>query len=132
VLRQPALQRSFLEKIFEGLPRVLRARRLRGGGFLLHSYPHGVERTVVAFVLARNSLRDGLAAFETAGRIKVRALAAGMNRRPALGALAGGFNSCGQKRATLSTAGNVMGARHLYRTRAESIFFRGTFPTFRG
>jgi hypothetical protein len=101
-------------------------RRLGGRGFLLHSHSQGIKRTVVAFVLAGNTLRNGLAAFEAAGGVEVCALAARVERNAALGTLACGLNSSRQKRATLGAAGNRVCARHLHRTRAEKyLSWRG-------
>jgi hypothetical protein len=49
-----------------------------------------------------------------------------------LGALGGRLNSRRQKGTALSTPGNCVSARHLYRTRAKSILLRGTLPTLCG
>src|SRR5262249_39074186 len=68
---------SLLKQILKGLPGILRPRRCRSRGFLLHHDPHGVERALVRRVLACNALGDRLHAFEPAGGVEVGTLLAG-------------------------------------------------------
>jgi len=70
--------RLFLEQIFKGLASIDGASRARSRSLFLYAHAHGVESTLVALILAGDSLRDRLAAFETAGSIEVRTLAAGV------------------------------------------------------
>ena len=95
---------SFLEEVLESLAGIHRPRGLRGRCFLFNPYPHRKKCAVVAFVLARNSFRNGLAAFETAGGVKVRALTARVQGGGAFGALTGRFYSGCEKRATLGAS----------------------------
>jgi len=111
----------FLEEILECFARVLRPG---GGGsrsLFLHSHPHGIERTLIAFVLPRDPLRDGLAAFEPAGSIEICALAAGVQFEAALRATSGWLGSSWQQSSALGAARDGVRSRHVHRTRAKRI-----------
>src|SRR5208337_741913 len=117
-----------LEKILECRSRIHRPRGTGCGGFLFDSNPHGIKRTLIALVLARDPLGDGLRAFEAARSIEIRTLAAGVKFETALRTLPDRFRHGRQKGAALRASGNCMRARHLHYARAEGFFLDRLFP----
>ena len=110
-----------LKKILEGFARIFGPSGARGRGLFLHSHAHGIERTLIALVLAGDALRDGLTTFEAAGGIEIGALPAGVQLEAAFWAVAGWLGSGGQQGSALSAPRNCVRSRHVYRTRAEGI-----------
>ena len=76
---------KFLEEILKCGPRILHAGA-RSGSLLLNHDAHRVEGALICLIFARDPLRNGLHAFETVGRIKVRALLARVQFEATLGA----------------------------------------------
>ena len=73
-----------LEEILEGGAGIHGPGGSWRGGFLFYADSHGKECAWIALVLARDSLGDGLGAFEAAGSIEICALAAGVEFEAAL------------------------------------------------
>src|ERR1700730_10684898 len=80
-------ERLFLEQIFEGLSGVCGARRCRSGSLFFDSNAYRIVRAGVELVLAGNPLRYFLRALEACCGIKICALLAGVQFKPALRAL---------------------------------------------
>jgi len=81
---------------------------------------------LIAFVLACDPLRNGLAAFKAARRVEVGTLPAGMEFEVALRTLCRGFHPGWQQRATLCTAGDRARARHLQSAWPKSFLLDGS------
>jgi hypothetical protein len=114
--------RLFLEQIFKGLAGVQGTRRCRRRGLFFYAHADGIKRALIDLVFAGNSCGDGLSAFKAGGGIEVRALLAGMKFETALGTLSDWIRKRIQQRAALSTACDVVRARHLQRARPEGFF----------
>ena len=121
-----------LEQIFEGLAGVARARgrrcdgacslRVRSGrGVFLDGHAELVERAVVAGVLGRDALANGLRALELRAGIEEAALLAAMQFELALGTLAVGVETRGQDGAAIGAARSSDGSDHAGSARAELI-----------
>lgn len=82
---------------------------------------------MIALVLARDSLGDGLGAFEAAGSIEIRTLAAGVEFEAALGTLPNRFGDRSQQSAALRAAGNGVGSGHLQSARSEGFLLDRLF-----
>src|SRR5580698_8861631 len=80
-----------LEEILEGGARVHGAGGSWRGGFLFYADSHGKKSALIALVFARDSLGDGLGAFEAAGSIEVSALTAGVEFEAAFRTLPDGL-----------------------------------------
>ena len=111
-----------LEEILEGGARVHWLGGSWRGGFLFYANSHGKECAFIALVLARDSLGDGLGAFEAAGGIEVRTLAAGVEFEAALRTLPNRLGDRSQQRAALRATGNGVRSRHFQSARSESFF----------
>ena len=116
-----------LEEILEGGSGIHGPGGTWGGGFLFYPDAHGIKRTLIALVLAGDSLGDGLGAFETAGSIEIGALAAGVQFEAALWALSDWLGYRCQQSAALRAARNRMRAGHLQCARSESFFLYRLF-----
>ncbi len=69
---------SLLEQILEGLPCIHGTGLRRRGRFLLHPHTHRVEGAIVTCIFFGDACGYRLAALESARRIKIRALFAGV------------------------------------------------------
>jgi len=118
----PRYRSLLLEEIFEGCAGIHGLGRTGRGGFLFYANSHGKERALVAFIFARDSLGDGLGAFEAAGSIEIRTLAAGVKFETALRTFPNRFGDRSQQSAALRAARNRMRSRHLQSARTESFF----------
>src|SRR5205814_9368063 len=76
----------FLEQVVEAAANVAGAGGV-GGGVALDRHAERERGAVVARGLVRDALGDGLRALEASARVEVRALAAGVQRGPAVRAL---------------------------------------------
>ncbi len=110
-----------LEEIFKCLARVIRTLAALAGSFLLKHHAHGIEGTIVALVLGRDPCGNRLVAFETARRVEVLALLAGVEFETALRALGHGLGKILQQGAALRAAGDGTSPRHVKRARAEGV-----------
>src|SRR5215472_841996 len=130
--KSPALAALLFEEVFEGLARVARARwcrrsgacglRIRRGrGVLLDGHAKFVELAVVAGVLGRDALANGLRALELRASVEEAALLAAMQFELALGTLAVGIETGGKDRAAIGTARSCNGSDHAGGARAELI-----------
>src|SRR5580704_17683906 len=117
----------FLEEILERRTRVHGASGAGRGGFFFDPNPHGKKSALIALIFARDSLGDGLGAFEAAGSIEVRTLAAGVQFEAALRTFSHRFSDRSQQSAALRAAGNGMRSRHLQSARSESVFLGRLF-----
>jgi len=111
-----------LEKILEGGAGIHGPGGGWRGGFLFYADSHGKECAWIALVLARDSLGDGLGAFEAAGSIEICALAAGVEFEAALRTFPDGLGDRSQQGAALCATGNGVRSRHLQSARSESFF----------
>jgi hypothetical protein len=111
-----------LEEILEGGARIHGPGGGWRRGFLFYANSHGKECAFIALILARDSLGDGLGAFEAAGSIEVRTLAAGVEFKAALRAFPNRLGDRSQQRAALRAAGNGMRSRHLQCAGSEGFF----------
>src|SRR5579872_4892516 len=111
---------SFLEKIFEGSAGVIGAKARRSRRLFFARHANFVERALVARVFLRDSLFHRLHAFESAARIEIAALLAGMQFKSAFRARALS-RSVLQNGSALRTTGNRACPRHIDRTRSEGI-----------
>lgn len=111
-----------LEKILEGGAGIHGPGGGWRGGFLFYADSHGKECAWIALVLARDSLGDGLGAFEAAGSIEICALAAGVEFEAALRTLPNRLGDRSQQSAALRATGNGVCSRHLQSARSESFF----------
>jgi hypothetical protein len=126
-------QKLFLEEVLEGLPGVavtgrrgvaVHGRLLRVGGgsrILLHRHTKFVKGAVVAGVLRRDPLRDGLGALELRAAVEEPALLAAVQLEVAFGAGAVGIETVGEDGAAIGAARARYGADHARRTRTELI-----------
>jgi hypothetical protein len=90
---------------------------------------------LIALVLARNSLGDGLGAFEAAGSIEIRTLPARVEFEAALWTFPNWLGDRSQQSAALRATGNRMRSWHLQGAWAKSFlldwFFGGwLLPVF--
>jgi hypothetical protein len=121
-----ARRRTLLfEEVLECLARIGGFGGHWGSGFLLGCHADRVEGTGVLDVLARDPLQDRLHAFESLGRIKIRALLAGVQFEAALGTLFGKLSGRGQDRTALRATRNRTLAWHLQRSRTEGVLSDG-------
>src|ERR1700704_3999421 len=79
--------RLLLEQIVKRLPRIIGASHAFAGRLFLERNAHGIKRAIVLFVFRGDPLLDWLVAFETAGRVEVLALFAGVQVESAFRAL---------------------------------------------
>jgi len=130
--KSPALAALLFEEVFEGLACVARARRRRrsgacglrirsGRGVFLDGHAKFVELAVVARVLGRDALANGLRALELRASVEEAALLAAMQFELALGTFAVGIETGGKDGAAIGTAGACNGSDHARGARAELI-----------
>jgi hypothetical protein len=137
----------FFEEILELLPCIAGARSAfrrgrrachggRGRGIFFDGGAKFVERAIVPLIFLRDPLGNGLHAFESRGRIEIRALFAGVQFEAAARTLALGVEPRLQDCTAIRTPGAGDGADHARRTRPDLILswvaFRRTFLFFLG
>src|SRR6266404_4440294 len=74
----PRAARLLLEQILKRLPRIVGASHAFARRLFLERNAHGIKRAIVLFVFRRYPLLDWLVAFETAGRVEMLTLFAGV------------------------------------------------------
>src|SRR5258706_4320251 len=117
----PRAARLLLEQILKRLPRIVGASHAFARRLFLDRNTHGIKRAVVLFVFRGDPLRDWLVTFETAGRIKVLTLFAGVQVESAFRTLSDWVSNRLQQRPTLSAAGYGARSRHIQRPRTKSV-----------
>jgi hypothetical protein len=105
--------RLFFEEILEGFARVVGPGGAGSRRLFLNSDAHGIERTLVALVFARDALRDWLTTFEAAGGIEICTLPTGVQFETALWAAAGRLGSRRQQGSALGATGYRVRSRHV-------------------
>jgi hypothetical protein len=111
------------EEVFEGLARIIRARRWSrwspgglcvgsGCGVFLDGHAKFVELAMVLGVFGRDALFNRLRALELGAGVEEAALLATMQLKLALGAPAVGIKAGGEDSAAIGTAGTGNGSHH--------------------
>lgn len=116
--------RLLFKKILKRLPGIARLSTHRRRGFFFCRHPNCVKRAVVLYILPGDALRYRLHALEPARRIEVHTLFAGVQFKPALGAVLRKLAQPWQNRAALRTTRERALGRHLQRSRPKRIFSR--------
>ena len=112
------------EQIVERPARIIRPARASRRGLFFHPHADRKKLALVASIFFRDPLRHRLHAFETARRIEVCALLAGMQLKAAFRALPQRFRKQGQNIAALRASRHRMSSGHVHRARSEGILPR--------
>lgn len=115
--------RSVFEQIIKRLARRIGLCRRSGRSLLFDSDADGIKGALVLRIFLCDPLRHWLHALESARRIEIRALLAGVQFEAAFRTLTKGFRERGQQSSALGAARYRMGAWHLHRPRAVGIVF---------
>lgn len=91
------------------------------GCLFFDAHADGKKLAFVAGILFGDSLRHRLHAFESARRIEIGALLAGMQFKTAFQALTQRLRKQSQQIATLRASRNGVRSRHLHRSRSERV-----------
>jgi len=115
-----------LEQILKRLPRIAGPLAGRCGRFLFPRHADFKQRAIVSRVLLGNPFLDRLHALESAARIEIHALLAGVQFETTLRTLPACRQSL-QHRAALCAARHGTSAWHIHRARSKCIvsFWRG-------
>lgn len=120
-LTSDLLPGSIFEQTVESLAGSVGPGGHSSRSLLLHAHADRIEPAFVAGIFLGNSFRDRLRAFESARRIEVGALFAGVEFEAAFGASTEWLRPLSEQRAALGTAGNRVSPWHLHRAWPEGV-----------